>query len=98
MNKVEIIGWLAGLPDGAPELARVDAIRKGEADAPAAPAPVSTRLLTMGGAAGALGVSRQTVWRLLNEGRLSAIEIRKGQRRIAEAELQRFVRGAVKCG
>ena len=97
MNKVEIIGWLAGLPDGAPEIARIDAIRLGEA-APAAPVPVSTRLLSMGAAAAALGVSRQTIWRLLNEGRLSAIEIRKGQRRIAEAELQRFVRGAVKCG
>lgn len=97
MNKSEVLVWLAGLPDGAPELARVDAIRKGEA-APGAPAPVSTRLLSMGAAAAALGVSRQTIWRLLNEGRLSAIEIRKGQRRIAEAELQRFVRGAVKCG
>ena len=96
MNKVKIIGWLAGLPDGAPELARVDAIRLGEA-APGAPAPASTKLLSMGAASAALGVSRQTVWRLLNEGRLSAIEIRKGQRRIAEAELQRFVRGAVQC-
>ena len=92
MNKIEIIGWLAALPDDSVELARVDAIRKGEA-APGAPAPVSTRLLSMGAAAKALGLSRQTIWRLLNEGRLSAIEIRKGQRRIAEAELQRFVEG-----
>lgn len=98
MNKSEVLVWLAGLADDSPELARVDAIRRGKVDAPAAAAPTSTRLLSMGEASAALGVSRQTIWRLLNEGRLSAIEIRKGQRRIAEAELQRFVRGAVKCG
>ncbi|NLE42145.1 MAG: helix-turn-helix domain-containing protein [Lentisphaerae bacterium] len=92
MNKVEIIGWLAGLPDGAPELARVDAIRKGEA-APAAPAPVSTRLLSMGAAAAALGVSRQTVWRLVKEKKLPTVEIRRGRTRIPEAGLREFVEG-----
>ena len=98
MSKSDLLVWLAGLADDSPELVGVDSIRRGKVDAPGAPAPVSTRLLSMGAAAAALGVSRQTIWRLLNEGRLSAIEIRKGQRRIAEAELQRFVRGAVKCG
>ena len=37
--KSEIITWLAGLPDNAPELARVDTIRRG-ADAPAQPEPL----------------------------------------------------------
>lgn len=32
--KVELITWLAGLPDDAPELKRVAAIRRGEETAP----------------------------------------------------------------
>ncbi len=34
MSKAELITWLAGLPEDAPELGRVDAIRRGEADGP----------------------------------------------------------------
>ena len=30
MGKVEIIGWLAGLPDDDPSLAKIDAIRRGD--------------------------------------------------------------------
>lgn len=93
MNKVEIIGWLAGLPDGAPELGLVDAIRRGKVDAPAAPAPVSTRLLSMGEASAALGVSRQTTWRLVRENKLPTVEIRRGRLRIPEAGLRAFVEG-----
>ena len=93
MNKVEIIGWLAGLPDGAPELARVDAIRRGNVDAPAAAAPASTRLLSMGEASAALGVSRQTTWRLVRENKLPTVEIRRGRLRIPEAGLREFVEG-----
>ena len=92
MNKSEIFIWLATLPDSAPELVAVDAIRLGIA-APGAPAPASTKLLTMGGAAGALGVSRQTIWRMTREGRLPVVEIRRGQLRVPEAGLREFVEG-----
>ena len=92
MNKIEIIGWLAALPDDSVELARVDAIRKGEA-APGAPAPVSTRLLSMREASAALGVSRQTTWRLVRENKLPTVEIRRGRLRIPEAGLREFVEG-----
>ena len=92
MSKSDLLVWLAGLPDGAPELARVEAIRKGEA-APGAPAPASTKLLTMGGAAAALGVSRQTTWRLVRENKLPTVEIRRGRLRIPESALRAFVEG-----
>ena len=92
MNKSALLVWLAALPDDSVELARVDAIRLGEA-APAAPAPVSTRLLSMGEASAALGVSRQTTWRLVRENKLPTVEIRRGRLRIPEAGLREFVEG-----
>ena len=92
MNKSEIFIWLAGLPDSAPEIVAVDAIRLGIA-APAAAAPTSTRLLSMGEASAALGVSRQTTWRLVKEKKLPTVEIRRGRLRIPEAGLREFVEG-----
>ena len=93
MNKSEVLVWLAGLADDSPELARVDAIRRGKVDAPAAAAPTSTRLLSMGEASAALGVSRQTVWRLVKEKKLPTVEIRRGRLRIPESALRAFVEG-----
>jgi len=93
VNKSEILIWLATLPDSAPELACVDAIRLGIA-APAAAAPTSTRLLSMGEASAALGVSRQTTWRLVREKKLPTVEIRRGRLRIPEAGLRAFVEGS----
>lgn len=53
----------------------------------------SLRLLRMGDAARETGLSRPTLWRAIRDGRLRAVEIRKGSRRIHEAELLRFVSG-----
>lgn len=52
--------------------------------------PASLRLLSMGEAAVAMGVSRCTVWRMVRDGALKAVEIRPGSRRIPENELRRF--------
>lgn len=68
----------------------IDAVLSGDATSEA---PRSLRLLSMGDACRALGVSRPTLWRLLREGRLSAVEVRKGSRRVPESELARFVEG-----
>ena len=92
MNKSALLVWLAALPDDSVELARVDAIRLGKVAVPA-PAPASMRLLSMGAASAALGLSRQTVWRMTREGRLPVVEIRRGQKRIPEAGLREFVEG-----
>jgi excisionase family DNA binding protein len=53
--------------------------------------PTSLRLYRMGDAARETGLSRCTLWRALREGRLKAVEIRKGSFRIPERELRRFV-------
>ncbi len=63
----------------------------GEDDRSAGKRPASLRLFKMGDAAKAIGVSRATLWRLLQEGRIKAIEVRRGSLRVPETELQRFV-------
>jgi len=55
--------------------------------------PASLRLYRMGEAARETSISRATLWRAISEGRLRAVEVRKGSRRIPEAELRRFVEG-----
>jgi excisionase family DNA binding protein len=51
----------------------------------------SMRLLRMVDAANETGLSRTTLWRAINEGRLDVVEVRKGSRRIPEASLRKFV-------
>jgi excisionase family DNA binding protein len=70
----------------AEQLAEVDAILAGESRTK----PTSLRLLRMGEAASATGLSRTTLWRAIREGRLQAVKIREGSYRIPEAELRRF--------
>lgn len=53
----------------------------------------SLKLFRMGEAATETGLSRATLWRAIEDGRLRAVEIRKGSRRLPEAELRRFVEG-----
>jgi len=69
-------------------LAAVDAALDGT---PAQRVPL--RLLRMKTAAAETSLSRSTLWRAIREGRLKAVEIRKGSFRIPEAELRRFVEG-----
>jgi len=71
-------------------LARVDAALAGKVETSR---PQSLRLLRPGEFAERSGLSRCTVWRMCEEGRLRAVEIRKGSKRIPEAELIRLVEG-----
>lgn len=86
--KADLITTLAGLPDGDP---RLSAVAAALADVPNRPATL--RLLSMGDACARLGCSRATLWRLLKENRIRAVEVRRGSRRVPEAELVRFVEG-----
>ncbi len=71
------------------ELKKIEAVFTGEG----ATDPGDRRLLSIAQAARALNVSRTTVWRLLRDGRLSCVELRKGSRRIPSAAITAFVKG-----
>lgn len=73
------------------QLERLDAVLENNA---AAVEAVNTKLLTFTNAAKLLGVSRQTVWRMITEGRLPTIEIRAGSRRVPSAALTALVKQA----
>jgi len=73
-------------------LRRVDRVLTGE-PTEGATDPGDRRLLSIQQAADALGVSRTTVWRLLRDGRLPFIELRKGSRRIPSAAVTALVKG-----
>jgi excisionase family DNA binding protein len=76
------------LLDATPEqLAAVDVALAGKTE----PDRPSLRLYRIGEAARETGLSRQSIWRCVKEGRLSCVEIRKGHRRIPEDALRRFV-------
>ncbi len=90
MSKSEIITAIALLDEGDQKLLAVAGLLNGNKLVEKTP---SLRLYKMGEAASQTGLSRQTLWRAIEEGRLNAVEIRKGARRIHEDELIRFVRG-----
>ena len=71
-------------------LAAVDSALAGK---PEPERPASLRLLRMGEAAAATGLSRTTLWRAIRDNRLRAVEVRRGSHRVSEAELRRFVEG-----
>lgn len=50
-------------------------------------------LLSMGEAAGLLGVSRATLWRMIRAGRLTKVEIYSGAFRLRKVDLLCLVRG-----
>ena len=79
---------LTATPD---TLAAVDAALAGKK--PEEERPASLRLFRMGTAARETGLSRCTLWRAIKDGRLRAVEVRRGSHRIPEAELRRFVEG-----
>lgn len=89
MSKSELFVSLAQIPEGDPRLERVAAMLAGK---PEEKAEVSIRLLRMGQASAETGLSRCTLWRAIRDGRIKAVEIRRGSRRIPLSELQRFCR------
>lgn len=90
MNKRErLMGRL--LTATPSELKKIEAVFTGEG----ATEPTDRRLLSIRQAADALGVSRSTIWRLLRDGRLPAVELCPGSRRIPSAAITEFAkRGA----
>lgn len=82
----------AALLDATPEqLHEIDRVLTGEIET----GKSGLRLYRISEASRLLGLSRCTVWRALKDGRLRAVEIREGSRRIPEAELRRFAGGRV---
>jgi excisionase family DNA binding protein len=75
-------------------LRRVDAILSGEIETPTE--PTDRRLLTIAQAARELNLSRTSIWRMLRDGRLPFIELRKGSRRIPSEAITALVKGGVK--
>jgi excisionase family DNA binding protein len=73
------------------ELKKIEAVFAGETPTE----PGDRRLLSIQQAADALGISRTSVWRLLRDGRLPFIELRKGSRRIPSEAITAFVKGEV---
>ncbi len=87
-TETRIKALLSASPDS---LKQIDRILSGEA--------IETdtgdrRLLTINHAAKEMGVSRQTVWRMVQDGRLASIETRAGRRRIPSAAITEFLKGA----
>jgi len=94
MKELLIGRILAATPD---QLAAVAQALDGHAaDKPAA--PVSTRMFDNGQVARALNLSRQTVRRMVADGRLPRIETRKGRYRIPEAAILELIAAATTKG
>ena len=74
------------------ELKKIEAVFTGEG----ATEPTDRRLLSIAQAAAALGISRTSIWRMLRDGRLPCVELRKGSRRIPSAAITAFVKGGLK--
>lgn len=73
-------------------LRKIDRILTGEATETE---PGDRKLLTLTDAAKTLGVSRQTVWRMINDGRLPTIEMRAGRCRVPSSALTALLKGGV---
>jgi len=74
--------------------ALIDQILEGKL--PAAPAvPDGPLLLPMGRAAEWIGVSRPTLWRMLNAGKLTRVEILPKTYRVRRSEIEALVNGKV---
>lgn len=85
--KSELIIWLAGLSENAPELVEINAIRTRNYDTPES----NGQCLTISQAAKKTGVSRPLLYRAMAKGALSAFFPYKGARpRITERELERW--------
>lgn len=73
------------------QLATIDALLDGQGLGPKE--PTDRKLLTLTAAAGVLGISRQTVWRMINDGRLQTVELRAGRCRVPSNALTELLKG-----
>ncbi len=86
MGKEELIGRiLAATPE------QIRAVERALSGDKAAPEVTDTRLLTFSEAARRMNVSRQTIWRMVKEGRLPTVETRPDRYRVPAAALTAFV-------
>ncbi len=91
MTKSDLITTLAGLPDTDERLARVAEILNGATEPERR---ASLRLLRICDAVNESGMSRSTVYRLIEAGVLPTVEIRPGASpRIRESDLRAIVEG-----
>jgi excisionase family DNA binding protein len=92
MSKEEVIGKvLQATPE---QLKQIGDVFSGKTPQQAEPvAPADRRLLTFTEAGETLNLSRMTIQRMVEDGRLKAIETRSGRSRIASAEITRFLEG-----
>ena len=91
----EILRALAG----ATEDRKVAALKslKGETDAAASPV-VGPLLMGMGAGAKFLGVSRSTLWRVLQAGKIEKVELFSGSYRVRRADLEALAAGKYGMG
>jgi excisionase family DNA binding protein len=94
MKELLIGRLLSATPD---QLVAVEAVFNGKIEPNPMP-PVSTRMFDNGQAAKSLGVSRQTVRRMIAAGRLPTVEIRAGRFRVPEQEIIKLVATATAKG
>ncbi len=82
---------LSATPD---QLAQIDALLEGHGRLLTEPG--DRKLFTFTAAASTIGVSRQTIWRMVRAGRLPTVEIRAGRRRIPSSALTNLLQGVSK--
>ena len=85
--KSDLLVSLAALPEDDPRFVAAAAAIAGHPE----PERHCLRLLRMGQAAKETGISRCTLWRMIRDGHLKVVEIRKGSTRIPERELLKLV-------
>ena len=66
----------------------IERVLAGELPTAAAKAPSGPLLMGMSASAQLLGVSRSTIWRMIQAGRLSTVEVLPGSRRVRKADLE----------
>ena len=79
------------------QLAAIDRVLDGTTE-PVRPERKGPFLLKMGDAAALMGVSRPTLWRMLNAGRLARVEILPETFRVRREEVEAIVFGAGRNG
>ena len=90
MTKIEVLVAVGALAETDPKIEAIAAVLSG---VPAPDRPVPLRLFKLGEVCKEIHTSRPTLARMIAEGRIQTVEIRKGAVRIPESELRRIVAG-----
>ena len=90
MTKETIIGRIVTSATET-QLAQIKNILDGKETATATATPTDRRLLNIRQVAKETGLSKTTIWRLINEGILPTVEIRAGRRRVPSEAVTSFI-------